>query len=61
MTKIYVFTYCFLPLEDRVLMRGWRTTSTSPSSSSEEVSSEEDSSEVSSSQEKSDRSENSSS
>jgi hypothetical protein len=61
MNRIYDFTYCFLPLEDLVLMRGWRATSTSPSSSSEEVASEEESSEVPSSQEKSDKSEKSSS
>ncbi len=42
-------------------MRGWRTTSTSPSSSSEEVSSEEEPSEDPSSHEKSDKSEKSSS
>jgi hypothetical protein len=61
MSKIYDFTYSRFPLEDLVLMRGWRTTSTSPSSSSEEVPSEAESSEVSSSQEKSDKSEKSSS
>jgi hypothetical protein len=61
MNKIYDFTYWRFPREDLVLMRGWRTTSTSPSSSSEEGSSEEESSEASSSQEKSDKSEKSSS
>ncbi len=59
MNRIYEFTYGFLPLEDRVLMWGWRTTSTSPSSSSEEVSSEEVPPEDPSSHEKSDRSEKS--
>ncbi len=61
MNKIYDCTYSRFPLEDRVLIRGWRITSTSAPSSSEEVTSEEDSSEDSSSQEKSDKSEKSSS
>jgi hypothetical protein len=61
MNRIYGFTYCRFPLEDLVLIRGWRMTSTSAPSASEEVTSEEDSSEDSSSQEKSDKSENSSS
>ncbi len=60
MTRIYDFTYYRLPLEDLVLIRGCRATSTSAPSSSEEVSSEEELSEDSSSQEKSDKSENSS-
>ncbi len=61
MTRVYEPTYWRFPREDLVLIRGWRTTSTSPSSSSEEVSSEAESSEVSSSQEKSEGSEKSSS
>jgi hypothetical protein len=61
MTRIYDFTYYRLPLEDLVLIRGCRATSTSAPSSSEEVSSEEELSEDSSSQEKSDKSEKSSS
>jgi hypothetical protein len=59
--KTYISTYCLFPLEDRVLILRWRTTSTSSPSSLEEVSSEVYSSEDSYSHEKSERSEKSSS
>jgi hypothetical protein len=61
MNKTYGFTYCLPLLEDLVLIRGWRMTSTSAPSSSEELSSEDESSEDPSSHEKSDKSEKSSS
>jgi hypothetical protein len=61
MSKIYTYTYCLPLLEDLVLIRGWRMTSTSAPSSSEELSSEDESPEDPSSHEKSERSENSSS